>query len=171
MAKYTIIKEVPENLGKDCVVIDAPNFLEEIASNKRKKPRTGLLTTNYLREIIASIGDKYADDSFNALTSVNVSNCKGVSCEEDKDIDKVLFRVFGQYYPEMVNHYVDYHIKQRPYGTKLIYFLGDFSQSSKFTEHGIDEIKNKDIPVYLGNQKKKIVGKPAVTAAKATQKS
>jgi len=45
----------------------------------------------------------------------------------------------------------------------LIYFLGDFTQTGAFSFNGIDEIKPKEIDVYLGKKEKKVVGKPAIT--------
>jgi hypothetical protein len=65
--------------------------------------------------------------------------------------------------PFFIDSFIDKQIKNRPNGTKLIYFLGNFNQTGPFTRNGIDEIKFKDIDVYLGNTKKKIVGKPAIT--------
>ena len=162
MTKFVIVKEAPESLEKDCVVISAPNFLAEIKKAERKKPNSKTLTPNYLREIIAGIGDKYADENFSALTNVNVSPYKGVACGDDNETNKVLFKIFAASYPKMVDQYVEYYIKSRPFGTKLIYFLGDFTQSSKFSEHGIDQIKEKDVSVCLGLKEKKIVGKPAI---------
>jgi len=171
MAKFTIVKERPQELDKDCIVIDAPNFMEEIKASARKKPQSKTLTPNYMRDIIGSIGLKYADENFSALTSVNVSSYRGIPCEDDKSTQDVIFKICKESYPAMIDNYVEYHIKNRPHGTKLIYFLGDFTQSSKFFEHGIDEIKSKDIPVYLGYKKKKIIGKPAITNEEAVQKS
>jgi hypothetical protein len=162
----------PDSLDKGCIVINAPTFLDEIRKSVRKKPRSNTLTTNYLREIVAAVADRYADESFNALTSVNVSPFKGAPCgDDDTKTQEAIFKIFTASYPQMFDKYVAFHIKHRPIGTKLIYFLGDFKQSAEFFVHGIDQIKEEDVPAYLGHKKKKVVGKPAVTDDQINQES
>lgn len=163
MAKFVLVKEAPKKLDKDCIVVDAPNFMDEVVASARKRPRSKMMTPNYMREIIAKIADKYADEDFNALTSVNISPYRGVDCSTDEQVHEVICNIFSQCYPRMFVLYVDYYLKNRPSGTKLIYFLGSFSQTAKFTEHGIDQLKEKDVPVYLGYKKKRIIGRPAVS--------
>jgi len=163
MAKFVIVKESPKELEKNCFVIEAPNFLKEIKSCDSKKPKTKVLSSNYLRSLVGAVGDTYADEEFSAITSVTVSKFKGVPCETDEQVENALVALFSRDYPKMFDLYVNHHIKKRPHGTKLIYFLGDFKQSSMFFENGIDQIKIKDVDVYLGNKEKKSVGKPAKT--------
>lgn len=171
MARFVIVKTAPKALEKDCCVIPAPTFMPEIVASVGKKPLTKQLTPNYLRAVIGMIGAKYADENFSALTSVNVSPYRGVPCEDNLQVEEVLFKIFQNSYPQIFDQFVEYHIKHRPHGTKLIYFLGDFTQSSKFTEYGMEQIKEKDVPVYLGYKKKKVVGKPAITDDEATKNS
>lgn len=155
MAKYVLVKKRPEKLDKDCFVIDAPNFIEEIAACKNKKPRSGNSSINYLREIVSLIGAKYAPDDFSPLRDVNVSMFKGTPCSSDFETNKVLFKIFKKSYPEIFDMYVDFYIKKRPPGTKLIYFLGSHLFSAKFYENGIDEISFKKINEYLGKSETK----------------
>jgi len=162
MAKFVMSKERPKDLQEDCIVIDAPSFMDEVIKSAKKKPQSKTMTPNYMREIIAAIADKYADDNFSALTSVNVSPFRGVPCEKDEKTHEAICKILRTSYPAMFDLYIEYYIKSRPHGTKLIYFLGDFTQTSKFFEHGIDQIKEKDIPSYLGKAPKKVIGKPAV---------
>lgn len=162
MAKYVLVDKAPENLDKGCFVIGAPNFLEEIKQCVKKKPRSNTMTVNYLREIVSTIGLKYAPDDFNPLTDVNVAPFRGIPCKTDQDTHRIVLNALSKTYPKMFDHYVDYHIKHRPSGTKLIYFLGTHHQSSSFTLNGIDNLSTKDIDVYLGKKEKKVVGKPAV---------
>ena len=171
MSKFIIVKEAPEELSKGCFIIKAPNFMDEIEESSKKRPQSKQLTPNYLRAVIGVIGAKYADENFSALTSVNVSPYRGVPCPDNASVQDALFKIFKSSYPQMIDNYVEYHIKKRPFGTKLIYFLGDFTQTGKFTAQGIDEIKMKDVDAYLGKDKKKTVGRPAITDEEATKNS
>lgn len=65
--------------------------------------------------------------------------------------------------PVIFDKVLEYNIKNRPHGTKLIYYVGDFGDTSPFFRNGIDEIAEKDVDEYLGLKPKKVVGKPAVT--------
>jgi len=167
MAKYVLVKEEPKILDKDCFIIDSPNFLNEIEQCIRKKPRSKTMSTNYLREIVATIGLKYAPEGFNPLSDVNISQFKGVPCENNKQTQDIVIKAFSKSYPEIFNLWVDYHIRHRPSGTKLIYFLGDHTQSSTFVQHGIDSLPTKEVDIFLGKKTKKTVGKPAITKEQA----
>jgi len=160
MAKFVRVKEAPKELDKDCCVIEAPNFYAEILECDKKKPKSSLMTPHYLREILGTIGLKYADINFNALTDFNVSQFKGIPFNSIDGVHDIVMRAINNQNPNLINLYVDYYLKKRPFGTKLIYFLGDHLQTGSFTSNGIDEIKEKEVDVYLGKKSKKIIGKP-----------
>ena len=160
MAKYVRVDAAPEQLNKDCIVIYGPDYTSEIRTCSKKKPRDGLTTVNYLKEVVAAIGDKYFGEDFNALIGVNYSRFRGLPFSNARDIDEIIKKLFKHSVPEATDCYMDYHIKHRPHGTKLIYFVGDHLETGAFSLNGIDEIKPKEVNVYLGLENKKIVGKP-----------
>jgi hypothetical protein len=162
MTKFVKVDSPPEKLGKKEFVIPAPSFIDEIKLSMRKAPKNKLMTSNFLKEIAAKIGDKYMGPDFSTLTDINTSLFRGIPFESLDDIDKVVQDMFLKSAPAVFDNFVDYHLKSRPYGIQLIYFLGDFSQTAAFTRNGIDEIKLKDVDVELGRKPKKTVGKPAV---------
>ena len=165
MAKFVKVteKDLPDTLSKDEFVISAPTFVEEVKACTKKKPKNGQLSPNYMREIAAAIGDKYLNEDFNTLVDINVSRFRGIPIKDDEATSAAAVRMMSKSVPDILDRYVDYHIKKRPQGTKLIYFLGDHLFTDSFASNGIDELKQKDIPVYLGVKKKKVVGKPAVS--------
>ena len=162
MSKFVRVTKAPEKLEKGEYVIEAPNFVTEIKQCKRRAPKNNLTTANYMKDIAGAVGDKYMGEDFNALIRVNTSRFRGLPFETPEDVDEIVKRMFEKSAPEVFENYVDFYIKSRPMGTKLIYFLGDFNQTAAFTRNGIDEVKEKDVDVVLGKKKKKIVGKPAV---------
>lgn len=163
MTKFVVVNKAPEKVDKDCVVIGEPDFYSEIEQTDAKRPKSNEITTNYLREILAKIGNKYVGEEFNAMTDVNVSKFRGRPCSTHKQVHQAVYEALERSYPKMFDKYVEYQIKNRPFGTKLVYFVGDRRHCSKFFEYGLDEVKQKDIPVVLGKAKKQAVGKPAVT--------
>ena len=64
----------------------------------------------------------------------------------------------------MTDAYLDFKIKNRPFGTKLIYFVGPHQATSPFTANGIDELSEKDIDKYMERKPKKFFEKNAPAA-------
>lgn len=154
MTKYVLVKDntLPENLSKEEYVIDAPSFINEIRECERKRPKNNLITPNYLREIATLVGNKY-DENFNAVTSIKPTLFKGRSFNNDDEVNSIVIEMFYKQYPVIFDKYVDYHIKQREFGTKLIYFKGDHLLTGSFSANGIDSAQFKDIEQILGKKK------------------
>ena len=152
MTKYVKVKSVPENLEKDEYVISSPSFEKEIESIIGRAPKNKTTSSNFLRDIAQVVLDKYTNDNSTALT-INTTGFRHIPFNGVKDINEVVIRMFQKSRPAIFNDIVDYHIKQRPFGTKLIYFLGDHLLTQAFTANGIDEIKEKDIDAYMERKK------------------
>lgn len=161
MAKY-VRALPPQELSKEEYVVESPNFFEEINKLKGKIPRGGHLTINFVRDLVSLAASKYTNTNFNPM-HINVSKMKNIPFENLSDLNTKVINFLYKECPTLVDGYVDYHIKHRPFGTKLIYFQGDHLYTNSFSLNGIDEIKEKEVDVYLGKKKKKIIGKPAVT--------
>lgn len=167
MTKYVLVNKEPSKLDKDCIIIGKPDFSNEIKQCVHKKPRSMTMSINYLREIVSTIGLKYATDDFNPLSSVNVSPYRGIPCKTDKETQDIVIKAFQKSYPKIFTLYTDYQIRNRPEGTKLIYFLGDQQSTTAFLAHDIDYLPAKEVDFFLGKKVKKAVGKPAITKEKA----
>ena len=152
--RFVRVKTAPEQLQKGEFVIEAPSFLEEVMTCENKRPRNHVMSINYLREVVATIGFKYVGETFNPLTDVNISNYKGTPCEDTKQSHETIVRLFKEFYPRIFDAYVEYHIKRRPNGTNLIYFLGAPVQAVAFVNLGFEEILEKNL-----NKTKKIISK------------
>lgn len=137
MANYILVKEIPEVLEKDAFVIDKPNFMEQVEACSKKRPNSKLTTANYLREIAAAIGNKYYDEDFDAILKINISNYVGLDCSNNEKTHNIVYNMMVKNCPDAIDKYVEYYIKKRPYGTQLIYFLGNHIQTASFDKHGI----------------------------------
>jgi hypothetical protein len=169
MMQFVRVKEVPAELRKDEYVISAPTFLEEVRACFNKRPRNEVMSINYLRELVAAVGAKYLPETFNAMTDVNVSYYKGTPCTSEVEANEMLLKLFKREYPEALNAFVEYHIKNRPNGTKTVFYLGTGDQAGIFLKLGFQEVLQKDL--YKEEKSKKTVGKPAITKEEADKKS
>lgn len=161
MSKYVVVKEAPEKLEKGEIVINPPTFVEQINENVRKAPRQNLTAINHLREILQSIAVKY-DPDMNVM-KFRLVNYEGVPYANVGELSAIVTRILRNEYPAVFDRYLDYELKNRPLGTKLIYYTGDFITTAPFTRAGLDLLDEKDIDSYLTGKPKKTVGRPAVS--------
>jgi len=161
MSKYTSVKTAPATLRKGEVVLQQPDFLEEIKACAHKAAKKNVTGVNHLRDILNSIRQKY-DESLN-IFKVPLSQYEGLSFSDEKDLSKIIIRMLKKECPGVFEKVLEYNVRNRPHGSKLIYYVGDFGDTGPFTRNGIDFIEEKDVDEYLGLKPKKIVGKPAVT--------
>lgn len=158
--KFVIVKEVPKELPKHTCVIESPDFLEQVVENKGREPRGGVTAGTHLRYIVGSIGEKY-DPELGAYT-VRPNLYEGRAYANDKELAGIVVEMLKSQYPKVFNSYLDNKIKTRPSDTKVIFFVGNFADTTAFSLNGIDSLDEKDVDVHLGLKEKKVVGKPAV---------
>jgi hypothetical protein len=125
------------------------------------------MTVNYLREVIAAVGQKYLGEEFDALRTINVSRFVGVPCGSDEEVHNVLIKIFEIQCPELLRAYVSSCFKQRPARTNLIYYTGAPRFCTALIEAGWEQIFQKELDELKSGKPKKVVGKPAITAEKA----
>ena len=162
--KFVCVKEAPEELRKHEYTINMPDFLEEVSSNNNHKGSTNTTRNKHLRSLVSAVGYAYGSETFNPYY-IKIAPYEGLAFKNDKDLSKILVKLFDKEYPAIFDNYIAKKIKERPTETKVIYFTGDFMQSRAFTEAGFELIKAKEVDVVLGLKKSKIRGKPAVTDA------
>jgi hypothetical protein len=161
------VKTAPENLQEHEFVIGKPDFYEQINKSKTKKPKSSQMTVNYLREVIASVGQKYMGEDFDALLSINVSKFIGVPCSTDKEVHDILIKAFDEQCPKILSSYVQHCFKQRPPRTNVIYYTWNPKYATKLAEYGWEQVSQKDLEDERSGKQKKVVGKPAITAEQA----
>jgi metal-sulfur cluster biosynthetic enzyme len=161
MSKFINVKAVPTNLRKGEVVVQSPDFLEQIRACTHKASKKNLTGLNHLRDILNAIRQKY-DPELN-IFKVPFSQYEGLSFQDEAHLSQIVVRLVKKECPAVFEKVLEYNIKNRPTGSKLIYYVGDWADTGAFTRNGIDAIEEKDVDEYLGLKAKKIVGKPAVT--------
>ena len=161
MSKFVSVRTAPTTLRKDEVVLQSPDFLEQIRACAHRAAKNHLTGINHMRDILNAIQQKHEIDL--QVIKIPLSQYEGLEYKDEKDLSKIIIRMLKKERPLMFEKVLEYNIKHRPYGAKLIYYVGDWGDTGAFTRNGIDSIEEKDIDEYLGLKPKKIVGKPAVT--------
>lgn len=155
MAKYVRVTEAPETLDKDEYVVRTPDFVQDVAECPRVLPSNGLMTASYLRGFADYLGYKH-DDLFPGSGFMSVQEYDGVPFEGKEGAAKIAMKLFRKYYPQIIDAMIDRQLKNRPFGTKLVYFVGDHHNSTPFTKNGIDAIDQSEVDVYMGRKERKL---------------
>jgi hypothetical protein len=137
MSVYTVVGEIPKELGKNDFVILKPAFLEEIAKTKNKRGVSRLTTASSLRDIFMLITDKY-DPKVNPY-HLKLSKYEGIKYESDEDLVPLIYRIIEDNKLNLIESAVDVAIKNRPHGTEVIYYVtSDLDGVGAFAKNGIN---------------------------------
>ena len=161
MSKFIIAKKVPASLGKGEVVIKSPDFMEQIETNTRHASKKKLTAIHHMRDILNSVQQKFEVDL--DIFRVPLSKYEGLSYSTNEELSKIVIKLLKSERPEIFEKVLEYNIKNRAYGSKLIHYVGDLGDTGPFFKQGIEMIEEKDVDEYLGLKPKKVVGKPAVS--------
>lgn len=163
MTKFVIVKEAPKDLKKGELVIEKPNFMEEISLNRAKAPRNGLTGVYHIRAIAGSIAQNY-DPSEMTEYSVKAQSYEGRPFSSDEELNDIIVEMIAASRPQIFTKYLDKKIKNRPAKTDLLYVVKadiPFLYETLY-QNGISElVEEKE------EKPKKTVGKPAVTKEQA----
>jgi hypothetical protein len=168
MAKFVVVSKAPETLEKGEVVINQPNFLEQVEANKQKAPRNGLTAVNHLREILQSVGTKY-DPELNAMR-IKLVNYIGRPFKNSQELSVIVTEILKDQYPRAFQKVLEYDLSHRPSHTKLVYYVGDSTNCEPFFKAGLDSIDEKDVESYMTGKPKRTVGRPAITSEEAKER-
>jgi hypothetical protein len=169
MSKFVAVKKAPANVGKGEYVIAQPNFMEHIKANAHKAAKSKRTGINHLRDIINDIQQKYQVDL--NLFKIPLTQYEGIQYSTDEELNTFIVGLLKKERPALFEKVLEYNIKNRPYGTKLIYYVGDWGDTGPFFKEGVDSIEEKDVDDYLSGKPKKIVGKPALTKEETEERA
>lgn len=169
MAKFIVVESAPEQLDKAEHVIDRPTFTDIIEKVMIHRPTAKRTAPNQMREILGEIQDKYQVDL--NVFKIPLSLYDGIEFKDYEHYNHILTQMLLTERPNLFEHILEYNIKNRPYGTKLIYFIGRWNETGPFFKNGIDTIEEKDIDEYLGRTPKEPENsEPAKTPKNQTKK-
>lgn len=122
MSKFVVVKEAPKELNQGEYLIDTPSFVEQIALHRAKKPRNGLTGSHYIRMVMDSIAQAYDPLNMTAY-SVKAHLYEGLKFSTDEEMNAIIVRAMQNDCPGVFPKYLEAKIRNRPAGTKLIYYV------------------------------------------------
>ena len=160
MAKFIVVSKAPETLEKGEIVINQPDFMEEVVANQKKAPRNHQTAVNDLREVLQSIGVKY-DPELNAMR-IKLVNYTGLPYKSNEELSAIVTKILRNEYPTVFSKVLDYKLAHRPTSTKLVYYVGSSEDCAPFFKAGLDSMDEKEITAYTNGKSKKATSKSAV---------
>ena len=168
MTKFVIAKEAPEKLSNYEMVIAPPTLLQEVQNCWNHRPANGLTGVNWLRQIANEI-TKW-DKMFNTYRHCIPSDYQGIPFSTQEEVAAIVVNMINDKYPNITDTWVEHCVKSKPAFTKLVWFIGDFKQTSSLTSNFIDRIELKEVEAYMGRHAAKLPD-PVASAAKPAAKS
>lgn len=159
MSKFIVVKKAPTSLRAGESVITAPDFMEQVQAFAHRG--RGLTAINHMRDVLNAIQQKYETDL--RIFKIPLSSYEGLAFSSTEDFSNIIVNLLKKERPEVFEKVLEYNIRNRPFGSKLIYYVGDLGDTQPFFRNGVDMIEEKDVDEFLGLKAKKTVGKPAVT--------
>jgi hypothetical protein len=153
MTKFVISKTVPEVLSNYEMRIDPPNLLQEVNNCWGHRPANGHTGINWLRQIASEVS-KW-DSRFNNYRHTIPNDYAGIPYSTPEEVADIVLRMINDRYPKLCDSWVEHCVRHKPPFTKLIWFTGDFKQSSTFTSNFIDRIELDEVDEWLGRHKAK----------------
>lgn len=148
MTKYVRIENIPENLSKEESVIYFPNFIEEVRSSRLRRPQSGTFGTHFTRAMAEEIAQRF-DPDFDVFKNIKTHVLNDVPFSSDEDIARKMFGLFADQYPKIFDSYIDYKVRNLPFGTKVVYFNGPFQYTTGFTKNGVEQITLAEAEILL----------------------
>jgi len=140
MSVYTVVASAPKNLSETDLVINKPNFLEEITKNKVRRGVVKLTTAPALRDIFMAITDKY-DNTVNPY-HLKLSKYEGIAYDKDEDLIDVVYRIIRDNNLNLVESAIDKQLKSRAHSVETIYYVtDDLDGIEAFAKNGISALK------------------------------
>lgn len=154
MTKFVISKEVPEKLSSYELRIDPPTLLQEVKNCWGYRPANGHTGINWLRQIAGEIC-KW-DPKFHPYRHTIPNDYMGIPFSTPEDVALIVSRMVADRYPGLCDAWVEHCIRHKPPFTKLIWFTGDFKQTSSFSSNFIDRIELSEVDAWMGRHKKQV---------------
>lgn len=138
MAQVAIVKEKPadDTLETGEIVLDMPNFLDEIKASHRRASGSQTTSIHHLREIVGRITEKYDKDLLE-FVKIPYANYEGIAYQSDEDLAAILGNILNRHAPELLTKALDFNIKNRPADTTMIYFTGTPAHLPVFFANGV----------------------------------
>lgn len=166
MAKFVTVQEAPTDLQSGDYVIQAPNFLAEIAQQKGKAPKTGLAARFHLRLLVDTIGQNYDPEGLTGWV-IKTHLYEGRPVQNDGDLNAILLEALQTSYPQIFNKYLEQKVKARPSSTSTVYLVESplYNDPAALLQgYGLVELQDEQ-----ELKPRRSVGKPAVTKEQAEQ--
>ena len=154
MAKFVLVDTVPTSLGKEEMLINEPDFAEEVKASNFKASGRKWTSQNHLQQIVTLIKNKY-DPEGELNTNIPYSRYSGLPYATNEDIGNLIHSILTKHCPSMIDRAVEFSIKNRPAGVKVIYFKGPSARTNIFFRHGIAGADLKEAQNELTTKKNK----------------
>lgn len=148
--KYIRVDKAPEKLKANEMVVEKPNFLEEVSSISSKRGVKGIATIRSIRDALMLITDKY-DNTINPYHII-LQKYDNLLYDGNEGFAKLILRIIKENDLPLVDKAVEFKLLQRKPTQDTVYYVSDDIEGSGafirlgFTMGGDKKaLKNKNV--------------------------
>ena len=127
--KYIIVKEAPEKLKSNEMVIFKPDFVKDVASVSKKRGVKGIASINSIRDAFLTITDKY-DNTINPY-HLKFNRYENLTYDGDKGFAALLVRIIKDLNLPLVDKAVESELLKRKPNVDTVYYVSDDLEGSR----------------------------------------
>lgn len=127
--KYIVVREAPEKLKDNEMVLYKPNFVEEVASVSKKRGVKGVASINSIRDALLTITDKY-DNTINPY-HLKFNRYENLTYSGDKGFAELLVRIIKDLDLPLVDKAVEFQLLKRKPKIDTVFYVSDDLEGSK----------------------------------------
>jgi hypothetical protein len=120
---YILVESAPENLKANEIVIEKPNFLEEVVATRQKRGVAKIASVRSIRDMIALLASKY-DETVNPFR-VNLTKYDNTPYTDDAEFAALIMKVIVENNLPFVEKAIEQKIKNRKSNVDTIYYVSD----------------------------------------------
>jgi hypothetical protein len=142
MMKYVRVDKAPEKLKDNEMIIEKPDFMEEIQANRKKRGVDSAATIRNIRDTFMAITDKY-DNTINPF-HLKLQKFDNLVYEGDKGYSEIVLKVIKENDLPLVEKVIEFELKNRKPTVDMIYYVSpDLEGSRAFLNFGFSMKSDK----------------------------
>ena len=120
---YILVSTPPEKLASNEMVIEKPNFMEEVLATKAKRGINKITSITSIRDILSLLATKY-DNELNPYR-VNLVKYENLPYSTEEEFGSILLKVISENNLGLVEKAIEQKVKARKSNIDTVYYVSD----------------------------------------------
>lgn len=148
---YILVSSAPEKLSSNEMVIEKPNFMEEVLATKGKRGVNKVTSITSIRDILSLLAGKY-DNELNPYR-VNLVKYENLPYSSEEEFGAILLKVIADNQLNLIEKAIEQKVKARRSSVDTIYYVSnDLVGTSVLVRYGFNMKDGKSSKKITSNK-------------------